>query len=172
MNRLLVSYLAVCALLLPALAIAGNPQMYKWTDDQGVVHYSDQPPKQTVADMQTLDIPQFPPVDPVQLAKEQAALTAQLVALRELLQTQSAQQQQAAALAEKEAQLQAALAALQQDASDDQRERPALIYTTSAFIPNAFRSNLFAFHRSPPSSRPTLQQRLPATPVLPMPVKP
>jgi Domain of unknown function (DUF4124) len=171
MNRLLASPLAVCVLILPALSIAANPQMYKWTDDQGVVHYSDQPPKQDVADVQTLDIPQFPPVDLAQLAQEQAALTAQLVALRQLLQTQEMQQQQASALAEKEAQLQAALAALQQADSDDQYAHAPLIYTTSAFIPHAFRRNLFAFHRPPASNWPPPLQMRPAIRLL-TPVKP
>ncbi|HLW74984.1 MAG TPA: DUF4124 domain-containing protein [Gammaproteobacteria bacterium] len=167
MNRLLASSLAVCALLLPALAIAGNPQMFKWTDAQGVVHYSDQPPKQAAADMQTLDIPLFPPQDPAEIAAREAALAAQVAALQKLVDTQAAQQGQARALAEKESQLQAALAAVQQEAYDDQRESPPLIYSTSAFIPHAFRRDLYVFHRP---SGPPLQMRI-RTPGLSMPLK-
>lgn len=170
MNRLPALSLTLCALLLPALAIAANPQMYKWTDAQGVVHYSDQPPKQDVVDVQTLDIPMFPPVDPVQLAEEQAALTAQLVALRELLQTQSAQQQQAAALAEKQAQLQAALDALQQMAAAEHAEPAPLIYTASPFVPRVFRRNLYVPRRLPVRPEPPLQMRL-GNPGPSMPVK-
>lgn len=171
MSRVITSSLAVCALLLPALAFAGNPQMYKWTDDQGVVHYSDQPPNQDVADVKTLDIPVFPPVDPVQLAQEQAALTAQLVALRALLQTQSAQRQQAAALAEKEALLQAALDALQQMAAAEARETASPIYVASAFVPRVYRRNLYVSRQPPGHVEPPLLMRI-GTPGPTLPVKP
>jgi hypothetical protein len=37
-------------LLLPALAFAaGQPEVYKWTDKDGVVHYTDKPPSDTAA---------------------------------------------------------------------------------------------------------------------------
>ena len=140
------------ALLLPAAAFADNSQMYKWTDAQGVIHYSDQPPKQAEADVQTLDIPAFPPQDPVKLAAAQAALTQQAMAMQ---QAEAAQQAQAAALALQQAELQATLAAMQQS-QDTATESPPLIYSTSAFVPRAYRTNLFVYHRhrSSDDSRP------------------
>ena len=126
------------AALLPALAAADNPQMYKWTDADGVLHYSDQPPKQPAADLKTLDIPQFPAVDPAQLAARQAEQSAELKSLQQLLAKQS-EEQERAALARKVADLQAQLSALQQ--SQAEPEPVQVVY--SAF---RFRDNRFRFH--------------------------
>lgn len=128
MKTLLLFWLSLAALL-PVAAFADNPQMYKWTDAQGVVHYSDQPPAQPVADVQTLDIPVFPPQDPKKIAAEQAVLSAELAAL----EAQAVQQQQAAVIARQQAQLEAALAAL--DAAQAEAE-PQVVYLNSAFIPH------------------------------------
>ncbi|MGE5624841.1 MAG: DUF4124 domain-containing protein [Bacillota bacterium] len=157
MNRLLLGILSA-ALLLPGLALADATQLYKWTDADGVLHLSDQPPPQSVADVQVQDIPQFPPVDPEKLAQQQAALTAQLAALQQLLNAQAAQQAQAAALAAQKAELEAELAALQQQQSQPSVVVP-LIYSTPAFISRAFHSNLYVFHHRP-KPLPPMQMRI------------
>src|SRR5579859_6997982 len=95
--KTVIAFLAL--LVLSSAAFGDDPQMYKWTDVDGVVHYSDKPPVEAVTDLQTLDIPSFPAQDPAKIAAEQAELVAQIQAVQQLLQTQAAQQAQAAALA-------------------------------------------------------------------------
>ena len=138
------------AALLPALAAAENPQMYKWTDADGVLHYSDQPPKQPAADLQTLDIPQFPAVDPAQLAARQAEQSAELKSLRELLAVQDLEQERAA-LARQSAALQAELTALQQ--SQAEPEPVQVVYSVSRF-----RDNRFRFHHPVHNPHPSVPQ--------------
>ena len=144
-----LSLLALGAIL-PALALADNAQVYKWTDAAGVVHYSDKPPAGSVADLQTLDMPAFPPQDPSQIAAQQAALVSEAAALQQL-QTQAAQQQQAVELARQQAQLAAAIAAFQQVQAQAQPEPETvpLIYSSSAFVPAAYRVNLYRHHHEP-----------------------
>lgn len=134
-------------LILPALAFADNAQVYKWTDAAGVTHYSDKPPADSVADLQTLDMPALPPQDPAQLAAQQAALISQAAALHEL-QAQAAQQQQAAELARQQAELATAIAAFQQaqQAAEPAPETMPVIYSSSAFVPAAYRKNLYVNH--------------------------
>ncbi len=130
-------------LLLPALSLADSPQVYKWTDAAGIIHYSDKPPVQAVADVQTLDLPALPPQDPAELAARQATLLAQLAAVQRLA-AQADQQSKVARLERKQAELEAQLAAVRQAQSQPVVE--PLIYTT-AFAPAAYRRNLYVNHR-------------------------
>ncbi|HEX4300007.1 MAG TPA: DUF4124 domain-containing protein [Gammaproteobacteria bacterium] len=139
MKNILVCSLALVAALLSPVALADNPQLYKWTDAQGVIHYSDQPPQQPVADLATADIPAFPPVDQVEVDKQQAALLAQAVALQQLANAQAAAQAEARAAAMQLAALQAPPVA---PAADDSYS-PAPIYVNSAFVSRAYRANLY-----------------------------
>src|SRR5690348_18022692 len=84
LRALSLTPLLASSLLLPVAALADDPQLYRWTDPQGTVHYSDQPPAQPASDLVVSDIPSFPPVDPVKLAQEQAALLAEVAALQQL----------------------------------------------------------------------------------------
>jgi hypothetical protein len=120
--------------------------MYKWTDTNGVIHYSDKPPTEAAVDLQTMDVPSFPASDPAKLAADQAALLAQTQAVQQLLQAQTAQQAQAKALAQQQARLDAEIAALQQPQSQPELQP---IYITSAFVPRAYRANLYLPHRMP-----------------------
>lgn len=129
--------------LLPRLALADSPQVYKWTDAAGIIHYSDKPPAQAVADVQTLDLPALPPQDPVELAARQTALLTQIETLRKL-EAGADQQSRVAELERKQAELEAELAAVQQAQSEPVVE--PLIYT-SAFVPAAYRRNLYVSHR-------------------------
>ncbi|HEV2111050.1 MAG TPA: hypothetical protein VGT99_06840 [Gammaproteobacteria bacterium] len=43
-------------------------------DAQCAVHYSDKPPAEAAPDLQTMDLPAFPPQDPAKIAAEQAAV--------------------------------------------------------------------------------------------------
>ena len=65
MNVRFVSLAALLALL-PALAAAD--QVYKWTDDQGRVHYSSTPPPTTKAKQMNVYVP---PPDPQSLQNQQ-----------------------------------------------------------------------------------------------------
>lgn len=136
---------------LPAAAFAADPQMYKWTDSHGTVHYSDQPPTQPAPDLVASDMPTFPPVDQAKVAQQQAELLAQVVALQQLTQAQMAQQAQAAAIAQQQAESLAADAAAQQ-AAQAQPSSAEPIYISSAFVPRAYRANLYlpASHRMNP----------------------
>jgi len=153
-------FLALLALA-PA-AFADGTQLYKWTDTQGVIHYSDKPPAQPVTDLSSTDMPSFPAQDPAALAARQAALDAQAQTAQKLLQTQLDQQAQAAA--ERRAQVQAELDAVQQPAA-------APIYMDSAYVPLAYRTNLYVPRRpgfaKSHSSRPQPVQ--PAHTILPKP---
>lgn len=150
-------------LALAPAAFADGTQLYKWTDAQGVIHYSDKPPVQAAADLQTIDIPAFPAQDPAELAARQAELVAQTAAAQKLLQVQLDEQTQAAALAAQKAQLQAQLAAMQQQLDS----RPAVepIYVSSAFVSHAYRANLFIPHR-PGFGNSHADRSLPNTPAI------
>ena len=154
--------LALFGLLALAPAVfADAPQMYKWTDAQGVVHYSDQPPKQAVADLTSSDIPVFPAVDQAKLDKEQAALLAQAVALQQLAQAQAAALADARVAAAQLAALQAPSAT---PATDDSYS-PAPIYVASAFVPRSYRRNLYVPNR-PAAHSVALQHPLPSRPAV------
>jgi hypothetical protein len=146
MRSIFVISAALAVALLSQAALADDSQLYTWTDAQGVVHYSDQPPTQPVADLKTSDLPQFPAVDQAKLDKEQAALLAQTAALQQLAE------------AEAQAQAEARLAAAQSTAAQqpapvvpaaDESYSPAPIYVDSAFVPRVYRANLYLPHRSP-----------------------
>ena len=59
--RLLLMMLFLCS---PALAA---DKVYKWTDENGVVHYDAKPPEQ--AEAQTVDIRRAPPPPPATINK-------------------------------------------------------------------------------------------------------
>jgi hypothetical protein len=136
--------LPLAALGISAMAMADDPQLYRWTDAKGTVHYSDQPPSQSAPDLTTAAMPSFPAVDPVKLAQRQAALMAQVAALQQLTQAQLSQQAQAAALAQQQAELQAAQA---QQAAQEQPAPAQPIYISSDFVPRVYRANLYVSRR-------------------------
>ena len=130
-------------LALSPAAFADNPQLFKWTDAQGVIHYSDQPPAQPAPDLKTSDMPVFPAVDQAKLDKEQAALLAEAAALQQLTLTQ-AKAQADAQLAAAELAAQVPLAA----PATDGPSSPAPIYVASAFVPRSYRANLYLPRRT------------------------
>ena len=64
-------WIACTAALFSAVAVAGTP-VYKWTDRQGVVHYSDKAPTHSPQNVKVLALPELPPVDPQAVKQEQA----------------------------------------------------------------------------------------------------
>jgi hypothetical protein len=153
------------------LALADDPQVYKWTDAQGTVHYSDQPPAKPAPDLTAAAMPSFPPVDEARAARRQAALLAEVTALQRINQVQLDQQIQAADLARQRAESEAASEA--QQAAQDQPTPAEPIYINSDFVPHVYRANLYLAaghrvheHRTPPS------QPLPVKPAIPVLVKP
>jgi len=46
----------LAVMLVASTAFAGSGQVYKWTDAQGVVHYSDAPPPTTQSNVQTVRV--------------------------------------------------------------------------------------------------------------------
>ncbi len=151
----------IALLLIPLLAAAFSPlasaddqSIYKWTDAAGVLHYSDKPPKEAAADLQTLDIPALPPQDPAKIAAEQTALAASTAAMIQQQQAEEALQQREDELALERAQLAAEEQAMQQQATAP--EEPSAIYpiyANSAFIPRSYHRNLYIPHQP---SRPAL----------------
>lgn len=161
MKALAPSLLSLAAIL-PALALADNAQVFKWTDMSGVVHYSDEPPAEA-AEAELLDLPALPPQDPVKLAQAQAALLAAVATLQKNAEVQ-ALQEQAAKLAEQQAQLQAALAALAEAQSQPVPEPVPAVYTVSAFMPRVFHPRWHEHHsHDKPDPR-----RLPDRPAKPL----
>ncbi|HEY3644583.1 MAG TPA: DUF4124 domain-containing protein [Gammaproteobacteria bacterium] len=162
--------LPLFALGVSALAMADDPQLFRWTDAQGTVHYSDQPPAKAVPDLTAAAMPSFPPVDAAKLAQRQAALLAEADALQQLAEAQTAQQAQAAALAREQAELQAEAQA-QQAAQDAPTPEP--IYISSDFVPKVYRRNLYrpASHRIGPPHAPS-PHPLPAIPQGSLPLRP
>lgn len=163
--------LPIILLGVSAQAMADDPQVYRWTDAQGTVHYSDQPPAKPAPDLTAAAMPTFPPVDEAKAAQRQAALLAEIAALQQLTQARLDQQDQAADLARQRAELEAASQA--QQAAQDEPAPAEPIYITSDFTPRAYRANLYLHlgHRvrehQAPSSRPLPVK--PAVPVLPKP---
>lgn len=147
-KQLAVSMLALAAALFSAVASADSQAVYKWTDDQGVVHYSDKPPKEATHNLQTLDLPAFPPQDPAKIAADQAALAASTAALVQRQQAEQALQQRDEELALERAQLQAVQESLRRDAAASSQPAPVYaIYANSPFIPRSYRRNLYVPHR-------------------------
>ena len=138
-------FLLLGLLALAPAAFADAPQIYKWTDTTGVIHYSDKPPAQAATDLQSMDMPSFPAPDPAEIAAHQAQLDAEAQTAQKLLQAQLAEQAQAKALALQQAQLEASVAAAQQA---DSAPTIQPIYVDSVFVPRAYRANLYIPHRS------------------------
>ncbi|HEV2111052.1 MAG TPA: DUF4124 domain-containing protein [Gammaproteobacteria bacterium] len=146
-NLLALSILALLAASFSAVAFADGQSVYKWTDALGVVHYSDKPPTEAAPDLQSMDLPAFPPQDPAKIAAEQAALTASTAALVQQQQAEEALQQRAEELALERAQLQATQEALRLDAEAAAQPAPVYaIYADSPFIPRSFHRNMFEHH--------------------------
>ena len=71
MQRVRWSWMVLGALLVPVSAMAG--QMYKWTDADGKIHYSDQPPPgQGVKQSRTISTPTAPAPAPAADAEKAA----------------------------------------------------------------------------------------------------
>lgn len=64
----------LAAAALSGAAVAHNPPVYKWTDAQGIVHYSDTPPKLIDSGQYLFKLPKLPPVDPREIAAIQARI--------------------------------------------------------------------------------------------------
>ena len=166
LKPLVLLALILCATF-TASAFADQP-IYKWTDSNGTLHYSDKPPARATSDLQTMDLPAFPPQDPAKIAADQAALAAGTAALLKQLQAEDTLRQQEMALAERQAQLQAAI-----DAADEQDNELEVvpvnaIYVNSPFLPRAYRRNLYGPHLHRPRFHVSKGQpvmRLTATPI-------
>lgn len=73
MLRLSATLILFCGLaLLSAAAVAGDTQIYKWTDSQGVVHYSDKAPASPQISLQVMTLPELPAANPKVEAANQA----------------------------------------------------------------------------------------------------
>ncbi|MGH8371569.1 MAG: DUF4124 domain-containing protein [Gammaproteobacteria bacterium] len=119
MGKLLLAFAALSiTAMLSGAAFADGLQVYKWTDLQGVVHYSDKPPPAPAVDLLRLDLPKLPPIDP----KKIAATDAWIASINEMVRRQQAQE----ALAQQQLEL-------KQQAADSQQyatvvQEPAPIY--------------------------------------------
>jgi len=69
---ILIPLIASFAVLFAGTASAGDLQVYKWVDSQGVVHYSDQAPATRQPDLQQMTLQALPAPDPKALAEDQA----------------------------------------------------------------------------------------------------
>ena len=169
MNKQSVSlWIILFAAVFSAAAIADDQSVYKWTDAQGVVHYSDKPPKEAAADLQTLDLPAFPAQDPAKIAADQAALAASTAALQQQMLNTAALQQQQLALAQAQAALDTQQPGVDTDAADDVYPAPAYpIYARSRFIPRSYRHNLYISHVSRPSRPIAVVRPAPSRPAIP-----
>lgn len=108
-----VTPLLLClAALVSAGAWADGIKVYKWTDAQGLLHYSDKPPLDAAADLQTLQF-DLPPVDTAALAASEAQMAQLSAALRQQ-QAEDDLARQRQELAAQQAELEATLATLQQ----------------------------------------------------------
>ena len=156
-----------------ASALADGQTVYKWTDSDGVLHYSDKPPQDSASDLQTLDLPALPPQDPAKIAADQAALATSTAALVQQRQAEEALRQRDEELALERAQLAAEEQALQQQAAAAAEPAPVYaIYANSAFIPRSYHRNLFASHRFQEHRATPALQPLPSRPPLAVTHKP
>ena len=145
MKRFNPVILLLLCVSLAAAALADDQQVYKWTDAQGVLHYSDKPPQATTADVQTMTVQISPPVDPVKQAQAQAILMASAAAMQQNEDAAELRRRQAAA---QEAQYAATLAALQQQQDDAGYASLAYpIYFSSPLVPRTYRRNLYVPRR-------------------------
>lgn len=64
-----------CAIALFSVAAVAGTQVYKWTDSQGVVHYSDKAPVHVNHGVKVLELPTLPPVSPQAVKQERAYIT-------------------------------------------------------------------------------------------------
>lgn len=89
MKTVLIPLFLGCALTTGWLdAFAGDIPIYKWTDAQGVVHYSDKPPPAAATpDQYLLNLPELPPVDPHRIAEIDAWI-ASVQALQKRMQAE------------------------------------------------------------------------------------
>jgi hypothetical protein len=134
--------------LLSAGAWADHLKVYKWTDAQGLLHYSDKPPLEATADMQTLQF-DLPPVDTEKLAASEAAM-ARLAAEQRQQQAEEDLEQQRRQLAEQQAELAATLATLQQSAAATaQPQQVFYAAAPSRFIPRHHEPDRDDFKRMP-----------------------
>lgn len=93
MTKLNASVLLAClTLLFSGVALADGTQIYKWTDSQGVVHYSDKAPAKTPELVTLMSLSEFPPADPKAAAEEQAYIAFVNQWYQNLMQQQSQQQ--------------------------------------------------------------------------------
>ncbi|MGA9854553.1 MAG: DUF4124 domain-containing protein [Gammaproteobacteria bacterium] len=73
MGKQCVKFLIVLAAsLLSAGVFADGQQIYKWTDNQGVVHYSDKAPVKAAQPVTTMQLAELPAVDAQTEAQNQA----------------------------------------------------------------------------------------------------
>lgn len=163
MNRSCMKLLAFCFLvLLSAGAFAADLPVYKWTDSQGVLHYSDTPPKDATP-VTVMDLPAPPPLDPEKVAATQAWI-ASVNDQQQRQQTEDDLERRERELAQQQAQLQATLAALQQYAVAAEPAPVYLAYTPSRYI---------ARHREPDRDdvrpKPHLQKQASSIPSWPFP---
>lgn len=150
-----VTLLAALACTASAVALADEPQLYKWTDAQGVIHYSDKAPADSSANVQTMNLPTLAPQDTTKIAAQQAALTAQVAATQRLVQQQALAQQQEATLAAQQAALDAQVAQMQEaqqfqqteEAQEELTQPPPAVFFHSVYVPS--RATLFT---APPTS--------------------
>lgn len=148
MKRPLLIILLPLAAAITAAAFADGQSVYKWTDANGTMHYSDKPPEAQPADLTTLDLPALPPQDPAKIAADQATQAANTAATLKLLQAQLALQQQQLAMQLQQAQLEAAQNPPSPPQTDSTDMIPVIypIYQRSAFMPHAFRRHLYLHH--------------------------
>lgn len=174
MKRLLaLTTVLLFASLFSAAVLADDQTVYKWTDAQGTVHYSDKPPAQAMPDLQTMDLPAFPPQDPAKIAADQAALAASTAALIQRQQAEEALHQRDEELALEKAQLEAAREALKQDAAAAAQPAPVYaIYANSPSIPRFYRRNLYIHHRSRTGQSMSVDHPMVSRPPMPAPAKP
>lgn len=158
MKKILVLLTLLCGTASMAVAFADGQSIYKWTDSDGTVHYSDKPPETAPVDLTTLDLPALPPQDPAKVAADQAAEVASTAATLKLLQAQLALQQQQLNLQLQQAQLQAVTTPVPAEAGTaDMDSADAVlpvypIYVRSAFVPHVYRRNLYLPHRASPGT--------------------
>ena len=171
MNKLSVLLLIpLMAVAYSASVLADGQPVYKWTDAQGVVHYSDKPPKETAPDLQTLDLPAFPAQDPAKIAADQAALAASTAALQRQMLNTAAMQQEQQSLDQQQAALDAPQPAVDTDAGDDVYPAPVYpIYARSRFIPRVYHRNLYRSHVTRPSRAIAVARPAASRPVAAMP---
>lgn len=67
-------WIACAAVLFSVAAVAGT-QVYKWTDSQDVVHYSDKAPAHVNRSVKIIELPTLPPVNPQAVKQERAYIT-------------------------------------------------------------------------------------------------